>query len=361
MGLKVSILNSRQGIAPCLTDSWIQNTIQAINFIKSHKYTLLSSVGMPTWEIATSLGALNKIPMILYLPIKNKTSIIKTIEQVKYQFELNYPDIEYIPVYKDTNDKNIRIDRDLEIVSNSDFVIPVSIRTKGNLDNFLQAISSTKIIDLFSCSYKNRDKLFSYSIDSKNVNPKIAELQNRYFFHWTKSTYSKRENEKSLDYYKKILTSQNYPYTAYNNLQNIVSQKIIFASSKDIPARTKVVSFTDSPPELMFSLFKWRSRHHQMSFEPYGIAFEKKLLENKIIQVQYYSEKSELNPRTPLWQTHSRGKKTDWSVEREYRYKSDFNFSDIDLHKILCITRYNKEADEFTKLTGIKTIAYTIE
>lgn len=361
MGLKVSILNSRQGIAPCLADAWIQNTIQAVRFIKDNGYTLISSVGMPTWEIVTTLGAMNKIPMILYLPIKNKQSIVNAIEQVKHNYDLTYPDIQYVPLIGKTSEKSIRIDRDSEIVSNSDIIIPVSIRSKGNLNKLLQSISQNRIIDLFECPHKNRDKMFSYSIDPDKVNPEISKLQNKYFFHWTKSTHNKRENEKSIKYYMEILNSQTYPRTALNNLHNIVLQKTIFASSKDIPARTQVVSFTDCPPELMSPLFRWRSRHQQMSFEPYGIAFEKKLIENKLIQVQYYADKSELNPSTPRWQTHSRGKKTDWSVEREYRHKADFNFSDIDLKNIFCITRYKKEADEFTKLTGIKTIPYTIE
>ena len=100
----------------------------------------------------------------------------------------------------------------------------------------------------------------------------------------------------------------------------------------------------------MTPLMRWRSRHRQMSFEPYGIGIEKSVAESLSIQpVKYYqrgrtAHKQE-NHETERWQTQSEGVKTDWRAEDEYRHKGDVSLKALRPEDLMlfCHTAYEAE------------------
>lgn len=56
----------------------------------------------------------------------------------------------------------------------------------------------------------------------------------------------------------------------------------------------------------------------------------------------------------------SNGVKSDWTKENEFRHSGDFELSSIPDNKKVLFCRFKKEADELSKLTGLKSISFTI-
>ncbi len=95
---------------------------------------------------------------------------------------------------------------------------------------------------------------------------------------------------------------------------------------------------------------KWRSRYRQMSFEPYGIGFERAwALSHGIRPVRYLDgESKDQEPGEP-WLYQSAGVKGNWRPENEYRYRGDFDFSAVSRDKLIAYCLYERESRQITK------------
>lgn len=350
-GKKVAVLNSRQQLRPSLKDEWVNKTVDAIRFVKSSQMRLLVSVGMNNWEIALALASENKIPIDLYIPKNKNKEFDSTANYYIDQFSLNRADINIIQCDSDK-------ERDKRIVADADYIIPVSIRSEGRLDSLINQYGKI-IISNFETQYQPNTKTFAYQIDESELNPDQKQISDSYLFHWTRTANEKWPDENWYDYYSSILSNDNYPRSAFDTLIHIIETKMIIASSKNIRGKQAVVSFSSEQPDGMYPMMRWRSRYHQMSFEPYAVGFQFESTDNKsILPVRYYNE-DEVIDQTIDWRYQSEGKITDWRSEKEYRHLGNFDFSKLTNDNLLIITRYKKEADQIKNLTGLKTISYT--
>ena len=133
-----------------------------------------------------------------------------------------------------------------------------------------------------------------------------------------------------------------------------------------MPGKVATVSLSNRPPAEMAELMSWRSRYRMMSFEPYGIGIEKRAaLERGSLPVIYYDRLSgdsamNLNA-SDRWRTQSRGVKSDWTAEDEYRFAGDLDFSDISADNQIAICHTPGEAKEIVAKTGIKTVPFVME
>ena len=66
---RVAILNSRQSKTPLGSDPWVSQTLKAVNFAAGQDWTILSSVGMNTWELVTWAAGRSRAKLELILPI----------------------------------------------------------------------------------------------------------------------------------------------------------------------------------------------------------------------------------------------------------------------------------------------------
>ncbi len=62
-----AILLSRQPLRPCGQTPWVTKVVEAVSWIREQKLTLLSSVGMQTWEMITAVGSRLNLDMNIYL------------------------------------------------------------------------------------------------------------------------------------------------------------------------------------------------------------------------------------------------------------------------------------------------------
>lgn len=353
-------MNSRQALCPCARDTWIQQTKLAVDYCREHHIGLISSVGMSTWELVTSLAIRHHIPLKIYYPLQAKQTIDSAWAAFTGEFNPDPLSVLFHPIAPGSSghNKKIRQQRDARIISSADILFPVAIRSNGQLDSLL-AKYPDKINNQFSTAYSRRSEPLGYTIESTQVSREIKQLGNDYIFHWTKTAITRWPDETLLDYYTAITESDNYPRSAYKTLQHIISSKKLIGSSNHIAGNEPVVAFSNQAPFDMLPLFSWRSRYRQMSFESYGIGIEKETALSIGIKKVYYYDKKSAQPCQPRWLTQSIGTKTDWRKEMEYRHKGDLDLSTIDRSKLLLITRHNKEAAYLHKISGLTTISYT--
>lgn len=366
MSKNVALLNSRQGLYPSRNLIWVKNTIEAIKWVKENRYTLLSSVGMNSWELVTTLGALENIPMRLFIPNDTNQSFKKQVEYYREQFQLESKEVEYLPVsllYEDVSREQLMKARDRKIIEHADLVIPVSLRKTSGWYKLLKSdIAYPHINNNFVTPYNSKPPRQAYQISVDDLNPALNKLNGNYLFHYTRQPSQPWPDELLFDYYYAISESSTYPRSAFATLLRIVEMKKIIGSCKNIPDNFSVTAFTALNPNDMTKLIRWRKRYHQMSFEPYAIGFDKSLaVESDIVPVIYYdtSSKIEINEKRS-WRYQSRGKITDWSDEKEFRFLGDFNFSNVPADKMILITRFKNEAEQLQKKTGIRSLSFTI-
>jgi hypothetical protein len=129
-----------------------------------------------------------------------------------------------------------------------------------------------------------------------------------------------------------------------------------------MPGNVPVVSLSDLSPVEVIPLMRWRARYRQMSFEPYGIGIERQVaLEHGICPVRYYDrENGELPAAENIWLSQSAGTKGNWTAEREYRHRGDFNLGAIPRNKLLLLCHTAAEADQIEMETGIRAVSFTL-
>jgi hypothetical protein len=368
MGLSGAILLSRQGLRPHGGLGWVKKTLEAIDWFKEHEITLVDSVGTPTWELVAAAGSMKGCRTRLVIPIEFGEDFDET--KAIWEKELNLNDVmtEFIecPPPKTRQDKAAQMRlRDQMVCNEADLLFPISIRPGGTLEKLLRAQekASKQIDDDFLVPYEPGAEKFAYTLDPSEASPQIQSIGSDYVIHWTRASNGAWPTERVIDYYHALIESDSYPRSAFAGLMNIVSSGRIVASSKHIRDGAATVAFSLQPPVEMIPLMRWRARYRQMSFEPYGIGIPVEMAEDLgIRRVKYIDSTGDPERKKDnivRWLTQSSGKRSDWSVEKEYRHRGDLDLSDIPPEKLLLICRTEDEAAEARRVTGLRAIPFT--
>ncbi|MFH2049191.1 MAG: hypothetical protein ABIJ12_07070 [bacterium] len=356
---KAAILLSRQSMRPSGNTPWIKNTYKALKWIKANNYTLISSVGMQTWEMITAIASDLNITQEIQIPCKDNLDFNNYTKYAIEQFEIDKNITKLLPILPEQNKSHLHL-RDEIVLGNADFLVPVSIRSDGFMKSYIQTNKNNQnIIEKFQTDYQSRIETMKYSIGKDNINPSFKSIGNTCLTHWTRSTNYNWPDETKISYWRSIVSSNNYPRRAFQALKHILSVRNIISSERHMPKGVNAVSFTSLPPIEAISLMKWRARYREMSFEPYGIAIEKDWgIKNGITEVQYFDPSLKQKP-TPeeKWHSQSIGKKTDWQQEHEYRYKNDFNLDIVPKNKLIAICYKPDEIKEIESDFGIRAIS----
>jgi hypothetical protein len=359
-----AILLSRQPLRPCRLTPWVRQTLHAVDWVKENHLCLFTSLGMQTWEFLIYLAQIRKIKQMVLITATNENEFETLREFTIDQFNLDRSLVRFrtiIPKQTDYQNRKLLYDRDHEAVFEADVLIPVSIRAKGHMENLIQKkINKNEgvVNSHFQIEYQKRGYPLAYPIEKDNLPPDTLNIGDQYITHWTRAPNGPWPSEKKHSYFSAIAGSDFYPRNAFQTIQNIIESGKIIASSAHMPRGIPSVSFSGLAPDKILPLMKWRSRYRRMSFEPYGIGIEKTTaMQLGIVPVQYY-RKGEYPQNTPPWQLQSRGVKTDWKQEEEYRYPGNFNLSGIARNKVACFCHTRDEAETIEKSLGIKTYAF---
>jgi hypothetical protein len=347
---KAVILNSRQNLRPNGSDPWIKQARMAVDDAISNGYTLLTSIGMNSWEITLYLASQKKANTIVYAPLASDESIEKVQNYYINEFSLNNKTTAwlFIEIENPKKDKHkFQKERDSKIISDADIVYPVSIRPNGNMEKMIES-AKAEIIDKFQIPYKIPNRKHAVEFDSDRINPNIDKQVQNHLIHWTRASNHPWPGETLYSFYKSIISSDNdYCRSGLNTLIRILSEQKLRASSRHLKKGIRAVAFSQLNPSKAINLMKWRSRYHEMSFEPYGIAIENTTAEKNGIKKVYYGNpemRNYLEPdKRPYFQ--SIGRIGNWSPEKEYRHIGDIDLSSINKKLITAIVLYPRDIE----------------
>ncbi|MBD3322592.1 MAG: hypothetical protein GF350_15935 [Chitinivibrionales bacterium] len=360
-----AILLSRQPLRPCAQTGWVKKVVDAVAWIKENNLQLLTSVGMQTWELQIAAALREKLSFTCIVPAPDREMFEKKSIYVQQQFDLFRKPVRIVPLVPEGIGQEIQslpALRDRALVAEADILVPVSIRTRGGMEQLLHrsAESGKPVIDRFRIEYEKRTGPVHYHVQGSHVSESIVQCDIPYSIHWTRSSNTAWPTERKLDYYNDILDSERYPRSAFFSLRNILEYKLICATSKHMQDKIPTVSFSDIPPVEIIPLMRWRARYRMMSFEPYGIGIKKEhALKLGIKPVIYYSRKNVPSvEKENHYLLQSRGEITDWRQEREYRFKGDFGLHAISKKYLACFCYTASEARAIEKDFGVQAYGF---
>lgn len=357
------ILNSRQSKIPTGNDIWIKKTLDAIDYARDNGLTLLTSIGMKTWELALWGASEKGVPRIITIVSYKKENPEKLCDDIIMDFALLPELTGFLVIETDipsTRAKEAWHLRDEYTIRDADVLIPISIRDDGAMARFLENFGASKtIVKDFIVGYEG-SKMRDFSpLDIDSIASKFPAQEWNYLTHWTHTSNKKWSFETSASYYRDIANSfDEYPRSAFHALESILSKGKIYGgnvhSKKDIP----YVSFTELDPAGSCRLMRWRSRWVRYTFEPYGISISKDVADEIGIKPVIYGEidKKEKLPRSEKVFFHSSGNIGDWQNEREWRFPGDLDLSKVPKENLLSIVRTPLEAKRLQEKTNMRIV-----
>jgi hypothetical protein len=352
-----AILLSRQPLRPTGLTPWVRQSVVAARWIKDSGLGLVSSTGMQTWEMVTTLASDLKIPLRLVVAADSEEEFLQGCDQAMAEFNLDPSRTEFVPcIVANARASSTLAARDELVVRMADILIPVSCRPSGGMAIRLAEAEQAgrEIHREFSVAYSNKRAALKYDLNSQNLNPDLDSLDGKYLVHWTRGASSPWPKERRISFYRDIMQSDHWPRAALNTLARIIRTGTILASSRHMPGGVPTVSFSALAPREVVPLMRWRARYGEMSFEPYGIGIDNGFgCEIGIREVIYHDGGQRVSvPADELWRSQSTGKITDWTAEREYRCLGDLSLRDVPREALALFCMTALEADTLRQEFG---------
>jgi hypothetical protein len=349
------VLNSSQSKTPCGRDPWVGATQKAVKHLISENYTIISSLGLLTWELPIYLVSELNGNHVIISPVFDEENGGRVFRNTLWEFDLNENNTVMVFLDNNTKSKSVKANwptRDRAALALAQAVAPVCIRPGGRLEKLLD---STELVieNSFRVDYTAaKSKPAHY--DKTNVNSIIPDWN--HVVHWTRTRLGPWPGERKIEYFKRLLSSQDkYPGDAFKTLLNIIREKKIRASSDKIKENAAVVGFSEATPQQIINMMRWCPRQVNWNFEPYGIAIDKEYAIGQGIGPVIYGEDSEYKtlPESLRPFFHSRGHETvDWRGEQEWRHLGDLDISQIPQDKISYFVWDKHEAEIVKAITS---------
>jgi hypothetical protein len=266
-----------------------------------------------------------------------------------HQFRLSDRLIQFNPISvdggKDSNHQ-FQLRRDHIIIDQADILCPISLRPNGNLEKIITPYNSRhKTIDnQFRIDYARKRRKLKLDIDGDYLSAGTDKRLEGYLIHWTRTANHPWPGETLYEYYDSIVSSSNsYPRTAVDTLYRIFVEKKIRASIRHYRKGAAAVAFSELVPSKAIKLMKWRARYREMSFEPFGLAIDKKYAIKIGIRPAIYGDSELYNSLSSLDKPYYQpiGKKAHWLPEKEWRYMGDLDLNHIPLDYIKAVVWNN--------------------
>jgi len=363
---RAAILNSRQGKFPNCNAAWISATLAATREFVQSGSIIVSSAGMFTWELVTWKVAACGGRLIVVIPDVPRRNIPETADKIARDFSLDTARTLFIfPEAKPQTPEPVDNlpERDSWIVALADTLVPVSIRPGGNLATMIEraCFTPSKVDDRFNVSYKRAAR--------RSFRPKLAAVASESeklpwddLTHWTTSTADPWPGETKAEFYAAFEHGeQGYPRSAFHTLSRILAERCLRASKRLIRGEERLVSLTACPPSELARLVKWRPSLVRWTFEPYGIALNRRKLESLGARPVIYGDDYQyelLDDRDkPFFQNSGHGE-NDWRVEKEWRLRGDLDLNLFGRDDGLVFVFTKQEADALQKSSPFPVLCW---
>lgn len=361
---RFTILNSRQSPRIHGGQSWIQKTLEALRSFDPRNHVLVTSLNTTSWDFLSWAGVKIGFPIVLVFPGGSAQNF--NIARAKAIMDLGLDERKILalkPLKVGRGRKGVEANdmRDRWILALSDQIVPVSIRQRGNLENYLKQcnLKTKAIVNDYKTPYEVilpiKKPLIPESISLPQwYNP------HEYLIHWTRSCVGPWPDEKKADFFRRVMEKLEETQGGLETLIRIIRGEGIKASGRLIRGGYQIVPFTERPPHELPSLIRWRRGLRRWTFEPYGIAMRKsKLIEMGAKPVQYgeiqdFERMSE--SESPFFQLSEVGKQ-DWQVEKEWRIQGDVDFSLFQKGEVVFIVKEINEGLQLPMMYPFQVIA----
>ncbi len=325
-----AILNSRQSKFPVGDDPWVAATRTALEYVGERGWTLVTSLGMNTWELALAGASEKHLPVIIIMH-KPASAQKQAMQDICRRFCLA-PDragFLFLPQASGRAPKADWPARDETVVRMTDHLLPISIRPDGTMAALLET-GREKIDPTFAVGYDTTPRPRP-KYDNINLNQAMA--WNKWLIHFTRSSPGPWPDETDCDFYRAVIESHgDYCRSAQLTLQHILEAGIIFAAERHIRDGRAIVPFTSLTPQSAGRLFRYRPRHVNPGLEPFGVAVAKDIAialgARPVIYgpAELYGNLAEADK--PYFQNQG-SFDSQWVIENEWRHVGDFHFNRI--------------------------------
>jgi hypothetical protein len=162
--------------------------------------------------------------------------------------------------------------------------------------------------------------------------PKEIKWQD-YLFHYTRACPGPWPGQSYRDYLLSLLhQAPHAAHSALDTLIRILEEGRIRASAKLVRGSEPVVSWTRVPPVELETIRQWNPALIRWTFEPYGIAVDRRMLRKMGAKPTVYARDAEyptLLPRERYRFQRHESPDCVWKHEREWRLRKDFTLKDI--------------------------------
>ena len=155
---------------------------------------------------------------------------------------------------------------------------------------------------------------------------------NQYLYHYTRAHAGPWPGEDLHHFCIGILRGDPLSsHSALAALARILSEGRIRASHLLVRGKQPVVSLTSRPPRELDLFRRWNRSQARWTLEPYGIAIRRSVIKGMGARPTIYGDESVHRTLRPgdRYKFQSRGMKTSWVGEREWRLKGDLWFRDL--------------------------------
>ncbi|MDP8228456.1 MAG: hypothetical protein P9M15_03285 [Candidatus Electryoneaceae bacterium] len=328
-------------------EGWLRAVREAIHYVDEQGWNLVSSVGLFGWEYLSYYASRCGLPLLLILPPEPMTKLAMSIKKWTSDLRLNRSKTTFlIPIINDKRSKSERFHlRDRLMFQIADYRFPIAIRPNGFMEQMSQGASH--IDNRFRVEYPKSAKLSWYN-KIKQTHKSSSNVLKDMLIHWTRGTYAPWLGEVKADYFDALTDAKTgNPRDGLATLQRIFLSGVVRGDGRMIRGGQPVVSFMEGDPAKIVRLIRYRPALRRWTFEPYGIAFPRKILESLGVRPVVYGSKklyNELPPDDrPFYQFC--GLTNEWVDEWEWRLIGDLDMSNI-RDKIMLIVPTEAEAKE---------------
>jgi hypothetical protein len=325
---------------------WVAAVTQAAVWAAGEGLTVVSSIGMATWDLITVAAsrAGGRVHLVLPATAPEQPQILH-----EYGLDPERTTFAYLPGSGDRHRDMAA--RDEAVVAAAETLAPICLRPAGSMARLVE-LAAKPVVRTFEIAYSRRAMPLKYQLDRNTFGATEAAGHTKMIVHWTRTANGPWPTERMRDYCDAVLESDEYARSAFATLRNILASNRIAASPRHMPDNAPCVSFTAKPPGEFAELMRWRARYREMSFEPYGIGIAAETaLALGIRPVDYAG-----NPATPAWLRQTPGTITDWRNECEWRHLGRVDLSTVPRDQLRCYCWGRSEAGELAEQSGVRVV-----
>lgn len=367
-----AILNSRKPLQISPTDSWLHATKTLVSRAREEGMAIVSSYGSIAYDMTSWLAKGSSLLVVGDEPIpfmEPREKCVAFLNRNEGLFDLKSTLFisAFPPGPLPSRSSRLPL-RDRLVAALASVVMAADVRPKGNMAEILDLATRRGIPVMRSedaCGSEPRLFTAEQSPSSQDEQEGRTSVQAFHdlsccLFHYARSCPGPWPGQTIADYCRSLAEgSPGSRHTAFDALEHILEEGMIRGSSRLTRGSLPMVSFTECRPEDLHRIIRWRPGLVRWSFECYGIAIPRKLLQQFGARPVVYGQESAASalPQDdrPFFQVRKTAS-TEWSNEREWRLRGDLDLRLVPPERLTVVVPTVHEARTIGARFGYTTV-----